>query len=140
MSPKQPVQTVNISLTTYMTLIYLAQQSKTVLSVTPEAVNLEKKLWLDNLSSFFACAGSVALHENKLWKYGAYGAAADRSQGSRSESCDFTTSAFRSSDHTIPLTTTQYPSQPQMILANQHSYWSEFLYSGPCFIIAVPEN
>ena len=39
-----------------MTLVYLARQSKAVMSVTPEAVTLDPELGLDNLSTFFAFA------------------------------------------------------------------------------------
>ena len=39
-----------------MTLVYLARQSKAVMYVTPEAVNFDPKLGLDNPSAFFAFA------------------------------------------------------------------------------------
>ena len=41
---------------TPITLVYLARQSKAVMSVTPEAVNLDAELGLDNPSTFFPFA------------------------------------------------------------------------------------
>ena len=38
-----------------MTLVYLARQNKAVMTVTPEAVNLDQELGIDNLSTFFLC-------------------------------------------------------------------------------------
>ena len=68
-----------------MTLVYLARQNKAVMSVNPEAVNSDPELGLDNLSTFLPVPGPVALHENELCKWGAGGAAADRSQGYHSD-------------------------------------------------------
>ena len=39
-----------------MTLVYQARQNKTVMSVTPEAVNLIPELRLDNLFTFYTFA------------------------------------------------------------------------------------
>ena len=64
--------------------MHLALHGNAGLAVTSEAVNLDQEIWLDILSSFFFCAGYVGLHQNELWKHGAGGAAADRSQGSHS--------------------------------------------------------
>ena len=55
-----------------------------MLSVILKAVNFDLELLLVIPSSFLPVPGSVALHKDELWCYGSGGAAADRSQASRS--------------------------------------------------------
>ena len=77
----QAAQTRFIYKPDHQWLMYLALHGNAGLAVTSEAVNLDQEIWLDILKFSFSVPGYVGLHQNELWKHGAGGAAADRSQG-----------------------------------------------------------